>query len=40
MKGKLIDIKNNFQGNNSRVGEAENKIIDLEHKEIKNNQSV
>ena len=34
-----IDIKNNLQGNNSRVDEAENQINDLEHKEAKNNQS-
>ena len=33
-----IDIKNNLQGNNSRVDEAENQINDLEHKEAKNNQ--
>ena len=30
-----IDIKNNLQGNNSRVDEAENQINDLEHKEAK-----
>ena len=34
-----IDIKNNLQGNNSRVDEAENQINDLEHKEAKNNLS-
>ena len=38
MKGTLIDIKNNWQGNNSRVDEAENQINDLDHKEAKNNQ--
>ena len=38
-KGTLIEIKNNLQGNNSRVDEAENEINDLEHKEAKNNQS-
>ena len=38
MKGTLIEIKNNLQGN-SRVDEAENQINDLEHKEAKNNQS-
>ena len=32
--GILIEIKNNLQGN-SRVGEAENQINDLEHKEAK-----
>ena len=30
-----IDIKNNLQGNNSRVDEAKNQINDLEHKEPK-----
>ena len=39
MKDTLIEIKNNLQGNNSRVDEAENHINDLEHKEAKNNQS-
>ena len=39
MKDTLIEIKNNLQGNNSRVDEAENQISDLEHKEAKNNQS-
>ena len=39
MKDTLIKIKNNLQGNNSRVDEAENQIHDLEHKEGKNNQS-
>ena len=34
MKDTLIEIKNNLQGN-SRVGEAENQINDLEHKEAK-----
>ena len=34
-KDTLIDIKNNIQGNNSRVDEAENQINDLEHKEAK-----
>ena len=33
MKDTLIEIKNNLQGNNSRVDEARNKIKDLEHKE-------
>ena len=32
-------MKNNLQGNNRRVDEAENQINDLEHKEAKNNQS-
>ena len=39
MKDTLIKIKNNLQGNNSRVDEAENQTNDLEHKEAKNNQS-
>ena len=39
MKKTLIEIKNNLQGNNSRVNKAENQINDLEHKEAKNNQS-
>ena len=38
-KDTLIEIKNNSQGNNSRVGEAVKEINDLEHKEAKNNQS-
>ena len=36
-KDTLIEIKNNSQGNNSRVGEAVKEINDLEHKEAKNN---
>ena len=39
MKDMLIKMKNNLQGNNSRLDEAKNKINDLEHKEAKNNQS-
>ena len=35
-KDTLIEIKNNLQGNNSRVDEAENQINYLEHKEAKN----
>ena len=35
----LLEIKNNLQGNNSRVEKAENQINDLEQKEAKNNQS-
>ena len=38
-KDMLIDIKNNLQGNNSRVGKAKNQINDLEHKEAKNNHA-
>ena len=39
MKDTLIEIKNNLQGNNSRVGEAKNQINDLEYKEPKNNHA-
>ena len=39
MKDTLIKIKNNLQGNNSRVDEATNQINDVEQKEGKNNQS-
>ena len=39
MKGTLIEIKNNLQGNNTREDEAENQVNDLEHKEAKNNQA-
>ena len=35
----LIGIKNNLQGNNSRVDEAKNQISDTEHKEPKSKQS-
>ena len=38
-KDTLIKIKNNLQGNNNRVNEAENQINDLEHKEAKTSQS-
>ena len=37
MKDILIEIKNNLQGINSIMDEAENQIRDLEHKEAKNN---
>ena len=39
MKIRLNGIKNNLQGINSRVDEAENQITDLEHKEAKNNHT-
>ena len=39
MKDTLIEIKDNLQGNNSRMEETENQINDLEHKEAKNNQT-
>ena len=35
MKDTLIEIKNNLQGINSRVDEADKQISDLEHKEEK-----
>ena len=36
MKETLIKIKNNLQGINSRIDEAENQISDLEYKKVKN----
>ena len=39
MMDRLIQIKDNLQGSNSRVEEAENQISDLKHKKAKNNQS-
>ena len=39
MKDILIKIKNNLQGNNSRVNKAKNPIDGLEYKEAKNKQS-
>ena len=38
-KETLSEIKNNLQGNNSKVDEAENQINDLECKKTKSNQS-
>ena len=35
MKYSIIEIKNNLQGNNSRVDEAENQINYMEHKETR-----
>ena len=35
-KDKLIEIKNNLQGNNNRVDEPKNEINDSERKEAKN----
>ena len=40
MKGMLSKIKNNLQGNNSRVDEAENQSNDLEYTKAKNNESA
>ena len=34
-KNSLTEIKNNLQGNNSRLDEAKNQINDLQHKEAK-----
>ena len=39
MKDTPIEIKNNLQGNNSRVDEAKNQINNLEYKGVKNIQS-
>ena len=39
MKDSLVEIKNNLQGNNSRVNKAENQINNLGHKDARNNQS-
>ena len=38
-KDTVIEMKNNLQGNNSRVDEADNQINDLEHTEPKNNNT-
>ena len=38
-KDTLIEIKNNLQGNNSKVDEVKNQINYLKHNEAKNNQS-
>ena len=37
-KDSLIEVKNNLQGNNNRVDEAENQSNDLEHEEEKSSQ--
>ena len=39
MKISLIEIKNNLQGNNSKVYKTETQINALEHKEAKNNHT-
>ena len=39
-KYTLTEIKDNLQGSNSRMDEAENQINDLEHKEAKNKQTI
>ena len=38
MKDTIIETKNNLQGNNSRVHEAEHQINDLEYKQKTTNQ--
>ena len=38
-KDTLIEIENNLQGSNSRVGEAEIPINDLEHKQKTTNRN-
>ena len=38
MKDTLIEMKNNLEGVNSRVDEAENPISNLEYKKAKNTQ--
>ena len=38
-KDTLIEIKNNLQGNNSRVDEGGNQINDLEHKKEKTSKN-
>ena len=40
MKDTLIEVKNNLQGINSRVGEVENQLSDLEYKEAKRKQKI
>ena len=39
MKDTLTEIKNNLQGINNRINEADNQISGLEFKEAKNTQS-
>ena len=40
MKDTLIEIKNNLQGNKSRVCEAKNQINNLEHREGKTTTQI
>ena len=40
MKDTLIEIKNNLQGNNSRVDEDKNQINDFENKEAKQHRTT
>ena len=37
-KDRITEMKNNLQGINSRLDEAEDKISDLEYKEVENTQ--
>ena len=39
MKDTLFEIRNNLQGNDSRLDKAKNQINDLELKKAKNNKS-
>lgn len=39
MKDTIAKMKNNLQGFNSRVDEAENQVSNLEYKEAENTQS-
>ena len=40
LKDTRSEIKNNLQGNNSRVDEANNQFNDVEHKEANRNQQI
>ena len=40
IKDTPIEIKNNLQGNHSRINEAKNQIDDLEDKETKNKTTM
>ena len=39
MKDTLIEIKNNLQGNSSRINKAKNQINDLKHNETRNSHA-
>ena len=40
IKDSLIEIKNNLQGNNSRMDDAKNYISNLKYKKGTNNQNI
>ena len=40
MKDSLIDLKNNLQGNNSRLDEAKNQINDLDRRNQKTTNQI